>query len=94
MISHSILPPGIRIGAGIDVAERPAVRIDVRLAHEEDALAIVVNPIAARAVGHVLIGQADRRVRALGALLLRQADLVEGRAGTAWGLRLVGGSEA
>ena len=72
-----ILPPGIKIGAGTDENEQPAVRIDLR-----------AN--AGTATIDATLGFSPRQARAFAALLLRQADLIEGRAGVAWGLRLVG----
>lgn len=56
------LPAGIRVGACTDTRERGAVRVDIDLDAERRTLALVMPP---------------REARALGALLLKQADLVE-----------------
>lgn len=71
---RAILPDGVRVGAGVDLAERPVVRVDIAAGTLKAAL--VVTP---------------REARALASLLLRQADLVEGRAGFL--PRIVGGRE-
>ena len=56
-----LLPHGIRVGAGLDVNDRAAVRVD----------------ITETAKGSVAVVCTPREARAWGALLLKQADLVE-----------------
>ena len=72
------LLPGIRIGAGRDNEDRPVVRLDLtaKLNDAELTAAVVLPP---------------RGARALAALLLKQADLVEGRVGPPR-LHVVGGA--
>lgn len=94
-MTDPLLPPGIRVGSGRGLDEQPKVRVDVALAHPagvSDHLAFVIPPKAAHAVGLLMLDQDDRRVRTLGALLIRQAALVQRE--DRGGLRLVGGSEA
>lgn len=79
-MSDPLLPPGIRIGACVGVDERPAVRIDLAAA----------LPDGGQIQGVVVV--TPRQARALAALLLKQADLIEGRA--AIGLRIIGGGAA
>jgi hypothetical protein len=62
-----ILPPGIRVGSGFGLDDRPVVRVDLVADLPSDGrieASVVVTP---------------RQARALAALLLKQADLVEGR---------------
>lgn len=61
----SALPPGIRIGSGVTLNDERAVRIDLsaKAGSAEVSAYVVVLP---------------REARALAALLLRQADLIEG----------------
>lgn len=67
-MSDPILPPGIRVGSGLGVDERPVVRLDlvgrVNPDGAEIAVAVVLRP---------------RQMRALCALMMRQCDLVERR---------------
>jgi len=91
-----LLPPGIRVGSGVGLDERPKVRVDVALARpgdesgaDPDRLAFVMSPEEAYAVGLLMLDQDDRRVRTLGALLIRQAALVQRE--ERGGLPLVGG---
>lgn len=65
-MSAPILPPGIKVSAVLATDERLAVRIDLATRHivsGAELAAVVVLP--------------PRQARALGALLLRQADLIE-----------------
>ena len=89
-----LLPPGIQFRSCLGIDERLAVCVDVSLASAGDSpdrLAFVVSPEAARDFGLLMLDQEDRRVRTLGALLIRQAALVQREAR---GLRLVGGVAA
>lgn len=91
LLTVPLLPSGLKIGGGRDPRGRPVVRLDVRLDGAAEPLAIVVPPITARQAATVLLDQDDRRLRVLGALLLRQAALVEGSGpATAFALGLVG----
>lgn len=64
-MSDPLLPPGIRIGAGVGEDERPVGRIEVemRLPRGGVVTAAIVLP--------------PRQLRAFGALCIRQADLIE-----------------
>lgn len=76
-MSDALLPPGITIGSGRDPDERPVVVGRVQLPGERDPLTVVVEPHEAPSLAAWLARQPDRRVRALGALILRQARLIE-----------------
>ncbi len=80
-MSDPLLPSGIHVGSGADLNERPVVRVDIAVAGAADPMPLVFvgSPAQARTMGLFCLDQEDRRVRALGALLIRQADLVEGR---------------
>lgn len=91
-MSDPVLPPGIRVGSGLGVDERQAVRIDVEL-KDGNRLALVLTSHQARQMVIPMLDQEDRQVRVLAALLLRQAQLVD-EANWRGGLRVVGGREA
>jgi hypothetical protein len=90
-MSDPLLPPGIKVGACTTLDEKPAVRVDLELTGGD--ITFVGTPAEARTFGLWLIQQPDRKVRAFGALLVRQARLVED-AGGYRGLHVVGGSGA
>lgn len=91
MIRDPLLPPGIKIGVGLGLDERPAVLVDVEL-KGGTRLCLVLTSAETRALTIPMLDQKDRQVRVLAALLLRQAQLVD-EADRRGGLRVVGGRE-
>ncbi len=91
-MTDPLLPPGIKVGTGLGLDEKPVVRVDLTLAGGEE-IAFVLPPHQAWQLAMSLLDQDDRRVRTLGALVLRQTRLCQEASGRV-GLRIVGGSEA
>jgi len=90
-MTDPLLPPGIKVSAGLGLDDMPVVRIELRLI-AGDNLALVLPLHQAWQMAMPLLDQEDRRLRTLGALVLRQVSLA--RAGRSHGLYVVGGSEA
>jgi hypothetical protein len=90
-MSEPLLPPGIKVGSGLGLDEKPVVQICMTLVGG-DEMTLVLPPHQSWALAMSLLDQDDRRIRALGGLILRQTRLCQE---AAWrGLRVVGGSEA
>lgn len=70
-MTDSLLPPGIKIGSGRDLEDRGVVRVDLSADLGNSSL-----PIPAPKIGASLV-ITPRQARALGAVLIKQADLVE-----------------
>lgn len=87
-----LLPPALKIESGETLSGFPAVKISARLHGSNDVLSIVLTPSQVRAIVPVLANQEDRRIRALAALMLRQARAVDDYRGPH--LRLAGGTDA
>ncbi len=90
-MSDPLLPPGIKVGTGLTVDERPGVMIDIALVGGR--ISGVCTPKDARIFGLWLAQQQDRQIRSLGALIIRQAQLCEEAEGYR-GLRVVGGTQS
>jgi hypothetical protein len=84
-MTDPLLPPGIKVGAAIGEDERSKARLDIE-ADLSDGQKVTATIVFAE----------TRQARALGALLIKQADLIDaaeqGRGQPS--LQLVGGSEA
>lgn len=65
-MSECILPAGTRVGAGRDLNERWAVELGLKATDRRNGELVDVTAV-----------MPPRQARALGALLLRQADLIE-----------------
>lgn len=83
------LLPGLTVSTGTSLNGERVIRADIEIKGQEKPLAIVATPREIRRLVPFLFQQEDRRIRALAALLLRQADIVEGKH-----LRLVGEGDA
>jgi len=90
-MTDPLLPPGIKIGSCLGVDERQMVRADLEL-RGGARLTLVLTSAEARRLATPMLDQVDRQIRALAALVLRQAQLVD-EANWRGGLRVVGGSQ-